>query len=252
MDNNRSQPLNYAHRGASHEAPANTLAAFRRAIELGADGIELDVHLSSDGEVVVIHDFDLAATTDGTGAVREKSLSELKELDAGGWFAPAFAGERIPTLQEVIDEVGKNLLLNVEIKTKSLQGEGLAESVVETIVSNGLSERVIVSSFNPLAVQRVRRLEPSIPIGLLYAPDQALFLRRAWFRHLLQPQALHPDHRMVDAEYMQWARDRGYRIHVWTVDEPAEMRRLEELGVDLIVTNRPDLLRATLEMEQER
>ena len=249
MDSDRNLPLNYAHRGASHVAPANTLAAFRRAMELGADGIELDAHLSSDGEVVVIHDFDVGATTDGKGAVREKTLAELKELDAGSWFSTAFAGERIPTLQEVIDEVGRHLLINIEIKTKSLWGEGLADSVVEMIESNRLSERVIVSSFNPLALQRLRRLEPSIPIGLLYASDQAFFLRRACFRHVLQPQALHPDYRMVDAEYVRWARKLGYLIDFWTVDEPAEMKRLAEVGVDRIVTTQPVLLKATLGTE---
>ena len=112
------RPLNFAHRGASHEAPANTLAAFLLAVDLGAEGIELDVHLSKDGHVVVIHDFDVAATTDGQGLVCDKTLAELKDLDAGSWFDPVFAGQRIPTLQEVIDAVGGRLLLNIELKVR--------------------------------------------------------------------------------------------------------------------------------------
>ena len=240
------KPLNFAHRGASHKAPANTLAAFHLAAELGADGIELDVHLSKDGEAVVIHDFVVDATTDGHGAVREKTLAELKDLDAGGWFDPAFVGQQIPTLQEVIDTVGHRLLLNIELKTNSLVGKGLAVEVVRIVEDNNLAERVVVSSFNPLAVWRVKRLNPWIAVGLLVSPDQPLFLRRAWFRHQIRPQALHPDYTMVDGEYVRWAKERGYRVHVWTVDGTVDMRQMTRHGVDLIITNQPDLLAETL------
>src|SRR5512136_3234943 len=148
------RPLNFAHRGASHEAPANTLAAFLLAVDLGAEGIELDVHLSKDGHLVVIHDFDVSATTDGQGLVRNKTLAELKELDAGSWFDPVFADQRIPTLQEVIDAVGHRLLLNIELKVKGWGDGGLAAKVVQIVEQNGLVDRVILSSFNPLTVWR--------------------------------------------------------------------------------------------------
>jgi glycerophosphoryl diester phosphodiesterase len=236
------RPFNFAHRGASHQAPANTLAAFLLAAELGADGIELDVHLSTDGEAVVVHDFSLDATTDGHGPVRHKTLAELKELDAGSWFNPAFAGQRIPTLQEVIDAVGHRLLLNIELKSKSMSGEGLAVEVVRLVEDNNLVDRVVISSFNPLAVWRAKRLNPRIPVGLLYSPDEPLLLRGSWFRHLVRPDALHPDYTLVDQDYVRWAKGRGYRVHVWTVDEPEDMRQLVQDGVDLIITNRPDLL----------
>ena len=140
------RPLNFAHRGASHNAPENTLAAFLLAIELGADGIELDVQLSKDGEIVVIHDLILETTTDGVGPVRERTLAELKELDAGRRFDPAYAGQRIPTLQQVIDAVGHRLLLNIELKTMSWRDEGLAEAVVQAIEDNDLLDRTVVSS----------------------------------------------------------------------------------------------------------
>jgi glycerophosphoryl diester phosphodiesterase len=248
----RDRPLNFAHQGACREAPANTLAAFLLAVELGADGIEFDVHLSSDGEVVVIHDFGVDATTDGQGLVRDKTLLTLKRLDAGSWFDPAFSGERIPTLGEVIDVVGQRLLLNIELKTAGLRGEGLAEAVVQMVEGNHLLERVVISSFNPLSLWRVRRLNPSIPIGLLYAPDLPFFLRRPWFRYLLRPEALHPYYTMVDDDYMRWARGQGYRVHTWTVDEPGEMWQLVRRGVDLIITNRPDLLTDLLLAAQRR
>lgn len=242
----RHRPLNFAHRGASARAPANTLAAFTLAAELGADGVELDTHLSEDGEVVVIHDFGLEATTDGQGLVQHKTLAELKRLDAGSWFDPAFAGQRIPTLQEVIDKVGHHLLLNIELKTKSLGDDGLAEAVVRVVEANGLVDRVIVSSFNPLALRRVKKLNALVDIGLLYAPHLPVYLRRPWLRVLLRPNALHPHHTMVDGEYVRRAQRNGYRIHTWVVEDVDEMRRLKEWGVDSIITSQPGLLRRTM------
>jgi glycerophosphoryl diester phosphodiesterase len=244
------RPLNFAHRGASHHAPANTLAAFLLAAELGAGGVELDVHASKDGEAVVIHDFTVDGTTDGQGEVRDKTLAELRELDAGGWFDPAFAGQRIPTLQEAFEAVGHRLLINVEIKTKGLQEDSLVAEVVRIVEDNAMSDRVIISSFNPLALRSVKRANPVIPVGLLYDPEQILFLRKAWLRHLVRPNALHPHYSQVDASYVAWAREQGYALNVWTVDDPDEMQRMVNCGVDIIITNRPDLLGGVLSAGQ--
>jgi glycerophosphoryl diester phosphodiesterase len=241
-----SRPLNFAHRGASHEAPQNTLAAFLLAAELGADGIELDVQFSKDGGLVVIHNFTLESTTDGHGPVQGKTLAELKELDAGAWFDPVFAGQRLPTLQEVIDTVGHRLLLNIELKTTGLRNHALAAATVRILEDNHLLNRVVVSSFNPLVLQSVRRLNQWIALGMLYSPDMPIFLRRPWFRHLLRPEALHPDSSMVDDRYVHWTRKRGYRVHTWTVDDPGQMWQLMRLGVDIIITNRPDVLKQVL------
>jgi len=238
----RDRPLNFAHRGACLGAPENTLAAFLLASELGADGIELDVQLSRDGEIVVIHDLCLEATTDGAGPVRERTLAELKKLDAGSRFDPIHAGQRIPTLQEVIDAVGHRLLLNIELKTTSWRDDGLAGAVVQAIEDNHLLDRTIVSSFNPLALRRVKKLQPGMAIGLLYAPDLLLPLRHPWTRHLMRLDAVHPHHSQVNDKYVQWARERNYGVHTWTVDDPGRMRQLREQGVDIIITNRPDLM----------
>jgi glycerophosphoryl diester phosphodiesterase len=267
----QSRVLNFAHRGASHDAPENTLAAFRLAREMGADGVELDVQASKDGEAVVIHDFMVDATTDGQGWVKDKTLAELKELDAGSWFdAPSinlrgepvepsgrrrFAGQRIPTLQEVIIEVGHQLLLNVELKAKVFgdsglalrQNSGLVAEVVRLIEDHNLIHRTIVSSFNPLALRQVKRLNHRINTGLIYYFDLPAHLIRALFLFLADPDALNPEKHLVTQEYLAWARERGYRVNAWTVDEPAEMERLVALGVDGIITNRPDVLRQILE-----
>ena len=243
----RDRPLNFAHRGASHEAPENTLAAFLLAAELEADGIELDVQLSKDGKILVIHDFYLDTTTDGVGPVRERILAELKELDAGSRFDPVYAGQQIPTLQEVIDAVGHRLLLNIELKTTSLRDDGLESAVVRAIEDNHLLDRTIVSSFNPLALRRIRQLNPWIPIGLLYAPHLPVPLRSPWARHLMKPDAIHPHHSLVDDRHVQWARKRGYGVHTWVVDDPGKMWQLVRQGVDIVITNRPDLFRQVLQ-----
>jgi len=243
---NRTRPLNIAHRGASAAAPPNTLAAFRRAAELGADGVELDVHLSADGVPVVIHDFTVDATTDGTGPVAGLTLAQLKQLDAGSTFDPAFAGERIPTLEEVL-EMEERLFINVELKATGLRDSGLERAVTALIKRCGARDRVLFSSFNPFSLRRARKLAPHIPAGLLYAPDLPLPLRRAWLAPLAPHEARHPEHTMVDARYMAWARRRGYRVNTWTVDDPEEMRRLIRLGVDGIITNVPDVLHDVLD-----
>ena len=241
---NHRRPLNIAHRGASAYAPGNTLAAFRLALEMGADGFELDVMLSADGHLVVIHDDTVDRTTDGRGPVRQKTLAELKTLDAGAKFDARFAGERIPTLQEALHLVaGNRAFVNVEIKTDSLKGDGLEEKLAALIRRYDLGERLLISSFNPFALWRMRRLAPDLPLALLYAEDLRVHLRNRWFAFLSRPDALNPSFRMATQEHVRWGKSRGYRLYVWTVDEESEMRRLIALGVDGIITNQPDLLR---------
>jgi glycerophosphoryl diester phosphodiesterase len=239
--------LNLAHRGASGHAPQNTLAAFLLAAEMGADGIELDVHLSADNEVVVIHDDTVDGTTDGHGRVSRMRLSELKRLDAGAWFDQRFAGERIPTLQEVFDAVGHLLVINIEIKAERDHHPPAQEAeVVRLIEDNQMVHRVLISSFAPSSLRRVRKMNPHIPLGFLYARPEPLFLPRL-LRWLSVPyDALHPSMGLVTRRYMDSARRQGQRVNVWTVNTRQDMRRMRDLGVDGIITNYPDLLRDVL------
>jgi glycerophosphoryl diester phosphodiesterase len=242
--NSEAAPLVIAHRGASAVAPQNTLAAFEIAMALRADGVELDVHLSSDGTPVVIHDFSVDTTTNGHGVVAGMTLDELKTLDAGVSFSPEFAGERIPTLAEVLMCLRPyDALLNVEVKSTSLRNTGLEDAVITSIREHRMAERVIFSSFNPITLWRLKRLAPEVPAGLLYSMDLSRPLRRAWLAALFKHEARHPHHSMVNAQYMEWAEHRGYMVNTWTVDQPEEMRRLIALGVDSIITNVPDVLR---------
>ena len=246
------RPQIWAHRGARRSAPENTLPAFQRALELGADGIELDVHRSRDGRLVVIHDFTLAHTTNGSGLVTGHTARELAHLDAGSHFGRAFAGTPVPTLDEVFDLVGDRCAVctvNVEIKSESPDGGDAAPLVAEMIRARNLYDRVIVSSFNPITLIQVRWLDPRIALGLLFEQPLPPFLRHAWFTPILQPQAIHPEASLVDAGLVQWARAKGCAVHVWTVNDPEEARRLAALGVDALITDVPDLLMAALQAE---
>jgi glycerophosphoryl diester phosphodiesterase len=236
------KPLNLGHRGASAAAPANTLAAFGLALELGADGFELDVQLTSDNEMVVIHDYSVDHTTDGTGLVRQKTLAELKTLDAGARFAPRFAGERIPTLREVFAAFGKRAFINVEVKSTSPRGNGLEQRLIALIREYGLGERMVVSSFNPFALWRMRRLAPDLKLALLYSDDLPAYLRNRWLAFLSHPDAMNPKYTMATTGHVRWAQAHGYGLYVWTVDDEAEMRRLASLDVTAIISNKPDVL----------
>jgi len=236
------RPLVFAHRGAKAVAPENTIPAFLKAIEMGADGVELDVQFSADGALVVIHNMTLDETTNGHGRVTAHTLEELKELDAGSWFSPEFAGTRLCTLEEALDAIGDRLLINIEMKSFSMGDDGMAEQVAEIIQRRDLYDQVIVSSFNPFALRRLKKADSRIETGLLYAPDLPIYLSRAWLRPWARPDALHPEYVMVDEAYMRWAQKKGYPVNVWTVNEPEDMRRMIDLGVNIIITDYPDRL----------
>lgn len=242
--------LVFAHRGARERAPENTLHAFRMAAELGADGIELDVQLSADGALVVFHDDTLERTTGTPGRVTDRTLVDLRQLDAGIWFAPQFAGTRIPTLDEVFESLDQRLLVNIEIKASSLLAPygALVQATIDCVAQHNMAHRVLISSFNPAALGVVRRRAPHLPIGYLYAPRLPLPLAKGWLaRPLIGPhEARHPHFSMVDEQYMRWARRAGYRVNVWTVNEPEDVRRMAALGVDMIMSDRPDAVIAVL------
>ena len=230
-----NMPLIIAHRGASAAAPENTLAAFGLAAELGADGIELDVQMSGDGRLVVIHDFDAARTTNGQGKVAELTLAELQAFDAG-------AGQKIPTLDDVFEMLGPRLLYNIEIKYFGWRDRGVETAVADRIAAYHLENQVLISSFSPLAVRRARRQLPqTVPVALIRGTG---LLKYGYW--LADGQADHPNYALVDASYMAWAKKRGYQTNVWTVDDPAEARRLAQLGVNGLITNKPDLIRESV------
>lgn len=241
-----SRPQIFAHRGARRVAPENTIPAFAAALEMGVDGIELDVHLSADGRLVVIHDFTVQPTSDGRRRVDQLTAAELALLDVGNPLGAAYPSVGVPTLDEVLDLVGRRCRVNVEIKSEHPDGGPAVEPVARLIHERMLFDQVIVSSFNPITLIKMRYVDPRIALGLLYEEPLPPHLRRAWFTPILAPDALHPWHPLVDADTVQWARDRRLAVNVWTVNEVEEARRLADLGVDALITDVPDLLIAAL------
>lgn len=221
----------WAHRGASAVAPENTMAAFEAAAEAGADGIELDVHLSRDGLPVVIHDETLDRTTDGSGAVAARTAAELLELDAGSWFSPDFAGEPIPLLSDVLAWAGDRLRLNLEIKSAH------AGKVVLETLNDFPGARVLVSSFNHKRLFRMRQLDAEIPLGFLV---DSRFWRMAARRAVASgAESVHPRDRFLSRGLVAWCHQHELSVFPWTIDDPARLRTLCRIGVDGYFTNRP-------------
>jgi glycerophosphoryl diester phosphodiesterase len=223
-----------AHRGASGSCPENTLAAFRRAAELGADMIELDVQLTRDAAVVVMHDWTLERTTDGAGAVADSALVDLRHFDAGAWFGPAFRGEPVPTLGEVLGAV--TLPVNVELKPRGDDGlEACALAVVDTA---GALERVVFSSFAPEALKRLRALTADAVLAVLWEdPAQTEALRLA---ERVRARALHVRKDAVTPSGVVAAHAAGLVVRAWTVNEREDFDRVSAAGVDAVFTDHPE------------
>ena len=223
-----------AHRGASGSCPENTLAAFRRAEALGAHMVELDVQLTCDGEVVVVHDDTVDRTTDGRGAVATYTLAELSKLDAGGWFGSAFAGERIPTLTEVLAAI--RLPVNVELKAGV--SPGLEARTLAVVDAAGARGRVVFSSFDPEALLRLRALAADAELAVLWSSrtlSGALSLAKR-----VDARALHLRKTAASAERFAAVREAGLLCRVWTVNEPREFARLATAGATGVFTDYPE------------
>lgn len=230
-------PSIFAHRGDSLNAPENTMASFRRAMETGCEGIELDVRLTADLKLVVCHDAAVDRTTNGEGLIKRMTLAQVAALDAGAWFDPRFRGERIPTLEQVFEQFGGKTLLNVELKPNRNDADELAQQVAQLIKRFNLQQQVIISSFNPRALQAVRRQMPQgffsllTPISLIgWWGRNVTFNRTKYF-------ALHPHYRDVSPASIK----RIPRQIAYTVDNPEDMRRLFSWGIQGIITDDPGL-----------
>ena len=233
----------FAHRGAKVVAPENTIPAFEQAVALGAHGVELDVQCSKDGVLVVMHNYTVDETTNGHGRVADHTAAQLSKLDAGSHFNAKFANVGVPTLEEVLAVTVGKLKLNIEIKSQDPMGGREVEPLVEMIQANNLYEDVIVSCFNPVTLIKVRNVDPQIALGLLYwGQHLPAYLREIWLSPILRPEAFHPHHTLVDEEYMTWANAVPAAINTWTVNDPDEARRLAALGVNIIISDVPDVI----------
>ncbi|WP_419874964.1 glycerophosphodiester phosphodiesterase [Candidatus Pristimantibacillus sp. PTI5] len=232
--------INFAHRGASGCCPENTLAAFQKALELGATGIETDVQLTKDGQVVVIHDESLARTAGLKKLVKDTEYEELSSLDAGSWFAPAFHNQRIPTLEQLLELLKPtDIVLNIELKNGSIPYLGIEEKVIRMVRDYRMTERVIISSFNHYSLVACKQLAPEIRTGILYMEG----LYRPWdYAASLQADALHAYKLAVTQEWAAEAAAHGIVYHPFTVNDPSEMEALIDAGAAGIITDYPDRL----------
>lgn len=231
-----------AHRGASGTAPENTLAAFRMAIDLDADWLELDVCASRDGEVVVIHDDTLERTTDGKGRACDFTLAQLKHLDAGRWFHRRFTGEQIPTLREVLSLAkARGVGLLIEMKTGSHLGHGFEEKVTSLLAGAGLLHRSFVMSFNHAAVLRAKGAEPKLRTLLLIGKRVRLN-RLADAVHAHRAEGISVKESLASKKLVETMRANGLIVVVWTVNPVGAMKRFLARDVDGITTNYPERL----------
>lgn len=257
-------PVNMAHRGASAHAPENTLEAFRLAAESGAGGLETDVHMTRDGHIAAIHDDSVDRTTNGSGLVREMTLREVQFLDAGYHFTPdggdnypyRGVGARVPELGEVL-RAFPDLAVNVDIKEAQ---SGVEEAVLGVIRGAGAEGRVLVVSEWSAVIRRFRELSGGRVRTGASGGEILRFYQLHWLRleglvrpayERLQVPAYHRGREVVTRRLVEAARGMGIRVDVWTIDEPAEMRRLLDLGVDTIMTNRPEALAEVLREVRE-
>lgn len=243
----KTRPTCIAHRGGSGIAPENTLAAFEKAIRIGAPWAELDVRASRRGALVVIHDRSLERTTNGSGQVSDFTLKELQSLNAGSHFSPKFAGERIPAFNEVLKAARGRLRLLVEIKE-----EGIEEAVASALRKSRMSDDCIVISFSPRVLYRMRSIAKDIATGLILkldkpVPPSPLILRA----RRVGGSMISPSKEGVTRKFVEAAHSKDVPIITWTVNEAARMRELLATDVDGITTDRPDILLNLLREEHK-
>ncbi len=243
---NHLRTLNIAHRGASSLAPENTIAAFDKAVDIGADGLEFDVQLSKDNVPVIIHDHSLERTTSGKGLVKDHTLAELKKNDAGSWFAAEFKELEIPTLEEIFTRYADNrLLLNIELKNETEPYPGIEKAVLQCISRHKLEARTLISSFNHDSLVKCRDINPDIRTGLLYVED----IKDPWYyARSLGCYSAHPLFFYLQSpEILAGFKKHNIPLYPWTVNDPEQMQIFALEGIEAIITDYPQELKKVLD-----
>ena len=248
------------HRGASKYAPDNTRSAFELAIEMGADGVETDIHLTKDGIPVIQHNYTIDRNSNGSGWVEELTLDELSVLDFGSWFSDDFKGERILTLDECLEIADKNMsLINLELKRATVKRSAIVEATMEIVKKHKMQDRVLISSFDHKLVKKAQLLCPEVLTGALYdeaevdqenigeiLADAPAYIEKLGF-DFANPHI----HYLVEEGLMQRYNEKGIGVAVWTVDKPYVAKQCFKQGVKCIITNRPDVIVKAIREEAE-
>lgn len=239
--NTTPAPVFIAHRGYSSRFPENTLAAFRGAVDAGAQMIELDVTLSKDRHLIVIHDTTVDRTTDGSGTVGTLTLAQLARLDAGSWFDPRFKGERLPTLGQVLDAVKGRVMVNIEIKPEAFEPDGPPDSIERQVLAlvreKAMGDDVLVSSFDWRVLENLHRLDPGIALGLLSETPADATLGE-WHQRI-KAFSWHPDYRILTRDQVDTVHGWGARIFPYAVAGRIDTRGMLALGVDGLIVDDP-------------
>ncbi len=238
-------PLVIAHRGLSSRAPENTIAAIAAALDVGVPMVEVDVHLTADNQVVVIHDRTLQRTSTGNGAIRSYELAELEDVDAGSWFDAAFASERIPTLSQVLALLGPDAKLNIEIKSyrfHRIHPDLLVAPILQCVDEAGALARVLFTSFDAQVLEAVRRHKPAASVGFLPSWFTTLLRDPLQVVRTLGASAFICSRQEFRRAYLEHAHSLGTAVFVYTVNDEAEGQRLSDAGVDGLITDAADKL----------
>lgn len=228
----------FGHRGFSGKYPENTMLAFEKAVEIGVDGMEFDVHICKSGELVIIHDEDIKRTCNGQGLVRDMTLEELKSYDASAGFAGVYGVNRIPTLREYFELVkDKDIISNIELKTGVFEYPGIEKMVIDMVEEYGLEDKVILSSFNHETILRCEKINPDIKRGFL---SESWLINYGKYTAECNVQCCHPIHYFLREDTVKEMHDAGCEINTWTVNEYEDIKRLAALGVDSLIGNFPD------------
>lgn len=243
-------PLVLAHRGANKVAPQNTLPAFEKALELKADGLETDVHLSKDGHIVICHNYTIDETSNGKGLVSEMTLSQLKAFDFGSYFSNEFKGVTLPTLPELLDLTKEMTLINIEIKPPKTDCD-LVKKVVEEIHNYGIVENSIVSCFDPECIRLVKEIDSNVKTGLLYEDDplgnEIMTFGVAKYCSQLKADAAHPHRKLITHKEVLELHNLGIAVNPWTVNLEEDIIRLTQWGCDALISDVPDYCKKVLE-----
>jgi len=240
-----TRPLLIGHRGYPAKFPENTLAAFEGAMQAGCDMIELDVTLSRDRKVVVIHDDTLDRTTNGKGPVLERTLEEIKRLDAGSWFAPRFSAERIPELSEVMELTAGRCMLNIEIKQSAFEAgypiDAIEHQVVTLVRASGAMDRVIISSFDKRILERIAAMDA--PPAIAYISDHGVDERVLDMLLAMKAFSWHPSFKVLTRDQVDMLHTAGLKVFPWTINTRAEAEKVLALGVDGLICNELRVMR---------
>ncbi len=242
-----------SHRGSNKIAPQNTLPAFRKSIDFHADGFETDVHMTFDGVPVICHNYTINETSNGKGMIMNQTLDYLKTLDFGSYFHRAYKGTKIPTLEEFLKlcEKAKLKILNIEIKPPKNKDYSIVEKTISMVKSHGLFDKLLISSFDPLALTACKEVDDDCKTGFLYSPKSPHFFRifgqEVEFAKCIGADALHPFLWLVDKQLVDHAHENDMTVNPWTVNNERDIKRLVGFGVDGVITDVPNIAKRVIE-----